>query len=184
MESKACLTFSVVWGGTCPSHFKLAFWFFLDQTDLMQDPAHINNFVFPAMAWRRIVCLASACLHVQVYCPEVGAVITRIQSAEAALTDETFKLHNSSNHLHHLSPALESPETTLTSLNISSAYSESLPLSRTLWAGPTCQERTRRGQAGTGSLAWAQSSGRRRQWHELCRRRCCSLLRIKAPQSG
>jgi hypothetical protein len=81
------------------------------------------------------------------------AVITRIQSAEAALTDEIFKLHSSSNHLPHLSPALESPETTLTFFNISGTYSESLPLSKTLWAGPTCQERTRRGQVGTGSLS-------------------------------
>jgi hypothetical protein len=120
---------------------------------LGQDPAHKNNFIFPAMALRRILCLARVCLHVQVYCPEVGAVINRIQSAEAALTDETFKLHSSSNHLPHLSPALESPETTLTSFNIAGAYSESLPLSRALWAGPTCQERTRRGQAGTGSLS-------------------------------
>jgi hypothetical protein len=40
------------------------------------------------MALRLIVCLARVYLHVQVYCPEVGAVITRIQSAEAALTEE------------------------------------------------------------------------------------------------
>jgi hypothetical protein len=65
----------------------LLFDFFLDLTVLIQDPAHINNFIFPAMALRRILCLASVCLHVQVYCPEVGAVITRIQSSEAALTD-------------------------------------------------------------------------------------------------
>ncbi len=86
------------------------------------------------MALRRILCLAHVCLHVQVYCPEIGAVITRIQSAEAALTDKTFKLHSSSNHLPHLSPqaALESPETTLTSFNISNTDFEALQLRRTL----------------------------------------------------
>ncbi len=59
MESKACLTFSVVGGSHFPAHvFKVAFRFFFVRTVLIQDPAHINNFTFPAMASNRLlVCL-------------------------------------------------------------------------------------------------------------------------------
>ena len=65
MESKACLTFSVVGGSHFPAHvFKVAFRFFFVRTVLIQDPAHINNFTFPAMASNRLlVCLVRVCLH-------------------------------------------------------------------------------------------------------------------------
>jgi hypothetical protein len=46
-------------------HLPLAFQtFFLIfyRTVLIQDPAHMNNFIFPAMALRDILCLARVCL--------------------------------------------------------------------------------------------------------------------------
>ena len=50
MKSKARHAFSVVGGCTCHSTFtNLLFVFFLCKV-LIQNPAHANNFIFPAMA--------------------------------------------------------------------------------------------------------------------------------------
>ena len=50
-------TFSVIWRGSArhfkgwSSHFERACRSFLVQTVFIQDPAHINNFIFPVMAF-------------------------------------------------------------------------------------------------------------------------------------
>ena len=57
MESKARHTFSVIWRGSArhfkawSSHFERACRSFLVQTVFIQNPAHINNFTFPVMAF-------------------------------------------------------------------------------------------------------------------------------------
>ena len=63
MESKACHAFSVVGGGTALHIFsKLHFEFFV-QLALIQDPAQINKFEFPAIVLRRRLCLVRVRLH-------------------------------------------------------------------------------------------------------------------------
>ncbi len=68
MESKECQTFSVVGSGSlgdCTAFHifsKLCFNFFIPSV-LIQDPAHRNNFMFPAMVLRLLLCLVCTCLH-------------------------------------------------------------------------------------------------------------------------
>jgi hypothetical protein len=59
MKSKATNAFSVVDSGTCPSHFQNSLSSFFAPTVLFQDPAHANNFIFPAMASNRRVAFLS-----------------------------------------------------------------------------------------------------------------------------
>ena len=49
MESKARHTFSVIWRGSARCHISNELVDFF--CSIIQDPAHINNFIFPVMAF-------------------------------------------------------------------------------------------------------------------------------------